>query len=100
MNNDSGILIINKPAGWTSARVVAHLKKILTCKKIGHCGTLDPRATGVLVVCFGKATRLSSQIMDMGKVYHGVFRLGMTTDTGDLDGKITGEYDGELPVKN
>ena len=59
--SESGILNINKPAGWTSARAVAHIKKILQVKKVGHCGTLDPRAAGVLLVCYGKATKLSNQ---------------------------------------
>lgn len=87
--SDSGILNINKPLGWTSSRVVSRIKKIIKNKKVGHCGSLDPRAGGVLLICFGKATRLSSQLMDLKKTYMGIMRLGITTDTGDLDGKIT-----------
>lgn len=87
--SDSGILNINKPLGWTSSRVVSRIKKIIKNKKVGHCGTLDPRAGGVLLICFGKATRLSSQFMNLKKTYKGIMRLGITTDSGDLDGNIT-----------
>ena len=90
---ESGILNVNKPIGWSSAKVVAHIKRILKVKKAGHCGTLDPRATGVLIICFGKATKLSQKIMDSKKIYRGVFKLGIKTDTGDLDGKIISQQD-------
>jgi tRNA pseudouridine55 synthase len=87
-SSPSGMLTVYKPSGISSARVVALIKKILYPAKVGHCGTLDPRAEGVLMVCFGAATRMSAAIMDLPKTYYGVMRLGMTTDTGDLDGSI------------
>jgi tRNA pseudouridine55 synthase len=84
----SGFLVVNKPLGWTSSRVVQHLKRLLGVRKIGHCGTLDPRAQGVLVICYGNATRLSSSVMEQKKIYRARIRLGVTTDSGDLDGRV------------
>lgn len=93
MDNYSGILNINKPLGWTSARIVSQIKKKIKVKKVGHCGTLDPRASGVLLICFGKATRLSSTLMNKTKIYCCTMQLGITTDTGDLDGTIISKKD-------
>ncbi|MDR2066365.1 MAG: tRNA pseudouridine(55) synthase TruB [Endomicrobium sp.] len=88
-NNDiSGILLVDKPSNITSFKVVKTLRKILNVKKAGHCGTLDPSATGLLLVLFGKATKLQSRFITKDKVYSGSFLLGVTTDTYDLDGKI------------
>ncbi|MFH1378662.1 MAG: tRNA pseudouridine(55) synthase TruB [bacterium] len=101
MNNASGVLNVNKPAGWSSAQVVAYIKGILKVRKVGHCGTLDPRATGVLLVCFGQATKMSSNLMSARKTYRGIFRLGVKTDTGDLDGKKISESDpGEISLED
>jgi tRNA pseudouridine55 synthase len=83
----NGSLIINKPEGWTSHDVVAKLRRILGTKKIGHIGTLDPFATGVLVVCVGKATRLVQFLVGLDKEYLATVRLGFATDTQDLTGK-------------
>ncbi|MEW6130989.1 MAG: tRNA pseudouridine(55) synthase TruB [Acidobacteriota bacterium] len=82
-----GSLIINKPEGWTSHDVVAKLRRILETRKIGHIGTLDPFATGVLVVCVGKATRLVQFLVGLDKSYEATVRLGFATDTQDLTGK-------------
>lgn len=86
-----GLLIINKPKGWTSHDVVAKLRKILSIQKIGHTGTLDPEATGVLCVCIGKATRLIQYTPESEKEYRVIMRLGLTTDTLDATGKVIKE---------
>ncbi|MEI6092615.1 MAG: tRNA pseudouridine(55) synthase TruB [bacterium] len=82
----SGIIIIDKSKGYSSFSVVAKIRKILNIKKIGHTGTLDPLATGVLPVCVGEATKLSDFIMDGDKVYEVTAKLGTRTDTLDADG--------------
>lgn len=83
-----GLLNIYKEAGYTSFDVVAKLRGILKQKKIGHTGTLDPQAEGVLVVCVGKATKLCDILPDHDKEYIATLRLGITTDTEDLTGTI------------
>jgi tRNA pseudouridine55 synthase len=90
MNKD-GILIIDKPADWTSHDVVAKLRKLLKTRRIGHTGTLDPFATGVLVMCVNRATRLVQFLTADEKEYVATMRLGFTTDTGDLTGAPVGE---------
>jgi tRNA pseudouridine55 synthase len=84
-----GILNINKPAGITSRRVVDHVAKLVRPEKAGHAGTLDPLATGVLVVCVGKATRLIEAVQDQPKSYHATFLLGRQSDTDDVTGTVT-----------
>lgn len=93
-----GIININKPSGITSFDVVRQLRKILHIKKIGHTGTLDPLATGVLVVCLGRATRLVQDIESYTKTYVATFDLGYKTDTYDTEGKILDEVN--LEEKN
>ena len=88
-----GILNIYKEAGFTSHDVVAKLRGIIKQKKIGHTGTLDPQATGVLPVCLGKATKLCDMLTDTKKEYRAVFRLGLTTDTEDIWGETLRESD-------
>ncbi|MBI3811591.1 MAG: tRNA pseudouridine(55) synthase TruB [Nitrospirae bacterium] len=83
-----GFLNINKPAGWTSHDVVARLRSLLKVKKVGHTGTLDPAATGVLPICLGKATKLARFLTESDKEYRAVMRLGETTDTQDATGKV------------
>lgn len=83
-----GIIVINKPKGITSFDVIRRLRKILKIKKIGHTGTLDPLATGVLVVCVGKATKLAQDIEGYEKEYIADFELGYRTDSYDIEGKI------------
>jgi len=81
-----GVLVIDKPAGITSHDVVARLRRILGEKRVGHTGTLDPFATGVLVVLVGRATRLAQFLSGAEKEYEGIIRLGYGTDTGDITG--------------
>lgn len=81
-----GIIIIDKPAGWTSHDVVARARRVLREKRVGHTGTLDPFATGVLVVLVGRATRLAQFLSGADKEYEAIVRLGYATDTGDLTG--------------
>ena len=93
----NGFLGIDKPAGWTSQDVVSWVRKHFGIKKVGHTGTLDPMATGVLPLCLGAYTRLSSYITDGNKQYHAVVRLGMTTDSLDADGVVTSRS-GDIPA--
>lgn len=88
-----GLIIVNKPAGMTSHDVVAKARKILQTKKIGHTGTLDPMATGVLVLCVGAATKLVQYLTCEEKKYDVEMRLGIKTDTGDISGNILEEKD-------
>jgi len=83
----SGIFNIDKPAGWTSFQVVSLVRRLSGVRRVGHAGTLDPSATGVLVVCLGQATRLIEYTMAATKVYRAEVRLGITTDTLDATGK-------------
>ena len=84
----SGIINVYKEAGFTSHDVVAKLRGILKQKKIGHTGTLDPDATGVLPICLGKGTKLCDLLTDTDKTYEAVLRLGIVTDTQDMSGKV------------
>ena len=86
-----GIINVYKEKGFTSHDVVAKLRGIVGQKKIGHTGTLDPDATGVLPVCLGKATKLCDLLTDKDKTYEAVMLLGMTTDTQDVTGRILEE---------
>ncbi len=83
-----GILIINKPQGFTSHDVVARIRVILKTKQVGHAGTLDPLATGVLVIFIGKATKLFNRFLEFDKEYLATLTLGKTTDTGDAEGRV------------
>lgn len=86
-----GILIIDKPAGITSHDVVAKVRRALKTKRVGHTGTLDPLATGVLVVCVEKATKLVNYLTRDEKTYEVEMKFGIKTDTGDITGKIIDE---------
>lgn len=88
-----GILLVDKPAGMTSSDVVVAVRRMFKLKKVGHGGTLDPQATGLLAVLVGKATRLSQSVMGGDKVYEGVLRLGESTNTQDAEGERTGGSD-------
>ncbi len=83
-----GIINVNKPAGWTSQDVCSKLRHVLHIRKIGHTGTLDPMATGVLPVCVGKATRIIEYYDRDAKSYRASMKLGITTDTLDITGKV------------
>jgi len=84
----NGILVIDKPPGLSSARVVSIVKRLLNVKKTGHAGTLDPFATGVLIVCINQATRLARFWLDSAKTYHAELCLGIETDTQDPTGTV------------
>ena len=83
-----GVLLVDKPKGLTSHDVVYHLRRKLQMRKIGHAGTLDPMATGVLVMLIGKATRISQYLMSVDKVYEGEATLGVVTDSQDAEGEV------------
>lgn len=87
-----GILVINKPQGFTSHDVVNVVRRRLKIKKIGHAGTLDPLATGVLIILVGKATQLFKTFADFDKVYEATLTLGAVTDTGDSYGRIIEKF--------
>jgi len=84
-----GILLMDKPAGMSSAQLVARVKKLTRAKKAGHAGTLDPFATGLMICCLNQATKLSGFFLHGGKTYEAVLHLGMETDTQDCTGNVT-----------
>lgn len=86
-----GILLVDKPQGITSHDVVAKMRRVFHIKKVGHAGTLDPMATGLLLILIGKATKASQYLMSMDKEYVGTVKLGVITDSQDADGEITEE---------
>lgn len=88
-----GLLLIDKPTGMTSHDMVDGVRRMFRFAKVGHGGTLDPLATGLLVLLIGKATRLFDIVMGGDKTYEGVMRLGVETDTEDRDGQITAQKD-------
>jgi tRNA pseudouridine55 synthase len=88
---DSGILLVDKPAEWSSHDVVSLIRKRFNVKKVGHCGTLDPAATGLLVIVLGRATKLSQKLSGEDKTYEAEMLIGTETDSQDLDGTITAE---------
>ena len=96
----SGLLVIDKPQGVTSHDVVAAVRGALHMKRVGHAGTLDPMATGVLVVGFGNATRLLNYIVDHNKTYEATIRLGQRTTTDDAEGELLpGEWAASFPSR-
>jgi len=88
-----GILNVNKPRGRTSFSIVAQVRRLTGERRVGHAGTLDPMASGVLPVCIGQATRLVEYMMDTGKTYRAEIELGVTTDTYDAEGKVLTKTD-------
>jgi len=89
-----GAILIDKPAGSTSHDVVDAIRRRFQIKKVGHCGTLDPNATGLLIIVLGRGTKLSEKLMGDDKVYEGAIKFGETTDSYDCDGELTAS----LPV--
>jgi len=87
-----GLLLIDKQSGGTSHDVVQEVRRLFRQKKVGHCGTLDPDATGLLVLTLGQATRLTRFLIRAPKVYAGTIRFGVTTDTFDASGSVTAEH--------
>src|SRR5699024_1664807 len=84
---DSGVVIVDKPADWTSHDVVARTRRLAGTRKVGHAGTLDPMATGVLVLGIGKGTKLLGHRTLTDKVYAATLRLGLSTNTDDAEGE-------------
>jgi tRNA pseudouridine55 synthase len=84
-----GAILVDKPVGWTSHDVVAKIRNHFRLPKVGHCGTLDPNATGLLIIVLGRGTKLSEKLMSSDKVYEGEAKFGETTDSYDADGQIT-----------
>lgn len=93
----NGLLLIDKPAGWSSHDVVAKTRRILNMKSVGHCGTLDPMATGLMVLLLGEATKLSQYILERDKAYRLKALFGVRTTTYDLEGDVVSQV--EPPVK-
>jgi tRNA pseudouridine55 synthase len=89
-----GAILVDKPAGPTSHDVVDAIRRRFGIKKVGHCGTLDPNATGLLIIVLGRGTKLSERLMGDDKVYEGTIKFGETTDSYDSDGELTAS----LPV--
>lgn len=87
----SGVLLLDKPVGFSSNQALQRVKHLFTATKAGHTGNLDPFATGLLPVCFGEATKFSHTLLDADKVYRAVLKLGITTSTGDTEGEITSQ---------
>jgi tRNA pseudouridine55 synthase len=83
-----GILLVDKPSGITSHDIVDRLRRKLKMKKIGHAGTLDPLATGLMIMLIGKATKVSQFLISLDKAYEGTFKLGVETDSQDSDGEV------------
>lgn len=93
-----GLLLVDKPQGVTSFDMVAAVRGTLHIKKVGHAGTLDPMATGLLVIAFGRATRLLSAIVEHDKTYEATIRLGLSSTTDDAEGEIR-RYDAAEGVR-
>lgn len=88
----SGVLLLDKPAGITSNAAVQNVRRLFRAQKAGHTGTLDPMASGLLPICLGEATKFSHLLLEADKAYVTTVRLGITTTTGDLDGKTTARH--------
>ena len=89
----NGILLLDKPSGITSNAALGRAKRILGIKKAGHTGTLDPMASGLLVLCFGEATKVSAFLLDADKAYEAELQLGVETDSEDAEGEVIAEHD-------
>ena len=87
-NNPDGVLLVDKAPGMTSHDVVAIVRRALDTKKVGHCGTLDPLAPGLLIIVLGRGTKIQDLLMSEDKEYVGTMTLGVTTDSQDADGKV------------
>jgi tRNA pseudouridine55 synthase len=96
-SHDPGLLNVDKPSGWTSRKVVDRVQRLVRPAKVGHAGTLDPMATGVLVICIGSATRLTQYIHQQPKSYRARFRFGVASDTDDVTGNLV-DVAGAAPV--
>ncbi len=95
----SGILLLDKPVGYTSNQVLQRVKRLYNAKKLGHTGSLDPIATGLLPLCFGEATKVSRFLLDADKCYLSTFQLGQSTNTCDTEGEVISERPVEINRK-
>jgi tRNA pseudouridine55 synthase len=93
LNAFDGVLLVDKPAGPTSHDLVDEIRRRFRIKKVGHGGTLDPMATGLLIILLGRGTKLSNSIMSADKIYEGLMHLGVTTDTEDREGTVLTQTD-------
>ena len=84
----NGLLLLDKPGGISSNTALQKVKRLFTADKAGHTGTLDPLATGLLIICFGRATKISNYLLAADKHYEVLLELGVTTNTGDVDGEV------------
>ncbi len=94
-----GVLLLDKPAGWSSNDALIKAKRLLNALKAGHTGTLDPFATGLLPLCFGEATKFSQDLLEADKAYEAVVHLGITTNTGDTEGETTATLPVDVTVE-
>ena len=97
VNNISGILLLDKPSNISSNKILQKIKKLFNASKAGHCGTLDPLATGLLPICFGQATKTATYLTNSSKTYRVTGQFGIKTDTGDIDGKVIDTQKFSLP---
>src|SRR5207302_10843526 len=95
-----GALLLGKPLGLSSNRALQEAKKLLGAAKAGHAGTLDPLASGLLVVLFGEATKFAAPMLDADKEYLASVKLGVTTSTADAEGEVLAEQPGRLDTAN
>lgn len=84
-----GIVLVNKPVDWSSNQVLQRVKRVIDAQKAGHTGTLDPFATGLLICCLGRGTKIAGQMLDADKQYVATLKFGQETDSGDLTGEVT-----------
>ncbi|TXI89858.1 MAG: tRNA pseudouridine(55) synthase TruB [Burkholderiaceae bacterium] len=94
----NGVLLLDKPVGWSSNDALIKTKRLLNAIKAGHTGTLDPFATGLLPLCFGEATKFSADLLDADKTYRTVVHLGVTTTTGDTEGEVLEQHEVTVTV--
>lgn len=94
----NGIVLVDKPSGVTSFKVVSIVREIFGTKKVGHAGTLDPLATGLLPILINKATKIQELIQNANKEYIAEFKLGLTTDTQDITGNLVNKYEGKIII--
>lgn len=95
----NGVLLLDKPVGWSSNDALIKAKRLLNAIKAGHTGTLDPFATGLLPLCFGEATKFSADLLDADKTYQTVVHLGLRTNTGDTEGEVIERKDVNVSVE-
>ena len=95
----SGLIVLNKPSGISSGEFIRKLKPLIDNSKVGHSGTLDPLASGIILACIGQMTRFTNYLANEKKVYIAEMKFGFSTDTGDLDGKII-ERINKIPSKS